>query len=143
MLLVSKTRHARGGWCACGPVVPLEHAAPSVAMAMGDGLVTDLPSPDRRGERTNDDPSENAPNPSYASGVGHVHRGACHVALYQALDRAFGGLGAIPVRFDRRRAERRRAIQSVPEERRRGDRRSFPRIEDDLRWRCVLVRPHD
>jgi hypothetical protein len=66
-----------------------------------------------------------------------------HLALYHALDRAFGGPGGIPVRFDRRLAERRRAVQSVPEERRRGDRRSFPRIEDDLRWRCVLVRPYD
>jgi hypothetical protein len=51
----------------------------------------------------------------------------------------------IPGRWlaDRRRAERRQAVHAVSEERRRGDRRSFPRIEDDLRWRCVLVRPHD
>lgn len=66
-----------------------------------------------------------------------------HVALYHALDRAFGGPGGIPVLFDRRRAERRQAVQAVPAEQRRGERRSFPRIEDDLRWRCVLVRPLD
>jgi len=66
-----------------------------------------------------------------------------HVALYHALDRACGGLGGMPVLFDQRRAERRQAVHVVSEERRRGDRRSFPRIEDDLRWRCVLLRPHD
>jgi len=71
------------------------------------------------------------------------------VALYQSLNRAFGGPGGIPVFFDRRQAKRRRAGRFVAEERRHGDRRSFPRIEDELRQRrYVLVRqcyrrPHD
>ena len=66
-----------------------------------------------------------------------------HVALYHALDRTFGGHGGILVLFDRRRTERRRTAQSVAEDRRRGDRRGFPRLEDTRRWRCVLVRPPD
>ena len=69
--------------------------------------------------------------------------GRTHVALYDSLNRAFGGLGGIPVLLDRRRGERRRAIQSVAAERRHGERRSLPRIEDDLRQRrYVLVDPH-
>ena len=66
-----------------------------------------------------------------------------HVALYHALDRTFGGHGGIRVLFDRRRTERRRTAQSVAEDRRRGDRRGFPHLEDTRRWRCVLVRPPD
>ena len=75
--------------------------------------------------------------------------GRKHLALYDSLNRAFGGRGGIPVLLDRRQAARRGAVQSVPEERRHGDRRSFPRIEDELRQRrYVLVRqcyrrPHD
>ena len=69
--------------------------------------------------------------------------GRRHVALYDALNRAFGGRGGIPVLLDRRQAERRRAVQSVPEERRRGERRCFPRIDDRRPLpRDVLVHPH-
>ena len=66
-----------------------------------------------------------------------------HVALYHALDRAFGGPGGILVLFDRRRAERRRTVHAASEERRRAERRSFPCLGDPRRWSCVLVRPPD
>ena len=63
-------------------------------------------------------------------------------ALYHSLKRAFGGRGGIAVLLDRRQADRRRTVQSVPGERRRTERRSVPRIEDDLRQRrYVVVRP--
>ena len=69
--------------------------------------------------------------------------GRKHVALYESLNWAFGGLGGIPVLLDRRRGERRRGVQPVLGERRHTDRRSRPSIAHDLRFQqYVLVRPH-
>lgn len=66
------------------------------------------------------------------------------VALYQALHRAFGGRGGIPVLRDRRQADRRQTVQPVPGDRRRAERRRPPRIEDDLQQRrYVVARPVD
>jgi hypothetical protein len=63
--------------------------------------------------------------------------------LYHALQQNFGDSQEIAVLLDRRREDRRRRELAVPGDRRRMERRSTPRIEDDLRLReYVLVRPH-
>ena len=70
-----KTRSHRGVvclWLGCR----LSHTAPSVPMATSGDRVTVRPSPERPGERTNADSSDNVPNPNPASGAGPVHRGA-------------------------------------------------------------------
>lgn len=62
--------------------------------------------------------------------------------LHQALTDEFGGIAAIQILLDRRRGERRRAAQPVARDRRAHERRSLPRLEDDLRARrYILVRP--
>jgi hypothetical protein len=64
-------------------------------------------------------------------------------ALWQSLKAAFGDSEGVTVLLDRRQADRRRGGQSVTADRRRVERRSLPRIEDDLSVRkYVLVRPH-
>ena len=63
-------------------------------------------------------------------------------ALCQVLQESFAARGSFTVVVDRRRADRRRAVQPVMEERRCGERRSSPSIADDLRYQqYVLVRP--
>lgn len=63
--------------------------------------------------------------------------------LWQALTREFGHSQDIRVILDRRRGERRRTERVHAPDRRGADRRSMPRIEDDLRARqYVLARPH-
>ena len=63
--------------------------------------------------------------------------------LYEALQYAYSDSATISVFLDRRRAERRRSVQPVAEERRRNDRRSLLSIADDLRFQqYLLVRPH-
>lgn len=63
--------------------------------------------------------------------------------LWQALAREFGQSQEIRVLLDRRQGERRRDNQAHTPDRRGADRRSLPRIEDDVRSRqYVLVRPH-
>jgi len=63
--------------------------------------------------------------------------------LWLSLKDAFGDSEGLTVLLDRRQADRRRGGPSVTSERRRVERRSLPRIEDDLGVRkYVLVRPH-
>lgn len=63
--------------------------------------------------------------------------------LWQALSREFGQSQEIRVLLDRRQGERRKDNQTHTPDRRGADRRSLPRIEDDVRSRqYVLVRPH-
>jgi hypothetical protein len=63
--------------------------------------------------------------------------------LWQALTREFGQSQDIRVILDRRCGERRRTERLHTPDRRGMDRRSMPRIEDDLRARqYVLARPH-
>lgn len=63
--------------------------------------------------------------------------------LWQALTREFRHIHEVQVLLDRRNGERRRAVQPVAHDRRAQERRSLPRIEDDLRARrYILVRPH-
>lgn len=63
--------------------------------------------------------------------------------LWQALAHEFGQSQEIRVLLDRRRGERRKDSLAHTPDRRGGDRRSLPRIEDDVRSRqYVLVRPH-
>lgn len=65
------------------------------------------------------------------------------VALCQALQEPFAAKGRFTVVVDRRRADRRRRVQPVMEERRRTERRSLPSLAEDLRlWPYVLVRPY-
>lgn len=65
------------------------------------------------------------------------------VDLYESLQYAYGDSETITVLLDRRLAERRRAVQPMMAERRRGERRSPLSIADDLRFQqYVLVRPH-
>jgi hypothetical protein len=63
--------------------------------------------------------------------------------LWRALTHEFGQSQEIRVLLDRRQGERRKADQAHTPDRRGTDRRSLPRIEDDVRSRqYVLVRPH-
>ncbi len=62
--------------------------------------------------------------------------------LWQALTREFRHIEEVQVLLDRRHGERRRAVRPVPHDRRAKERRSLPRLEDDLRARrYILVRP--
>ena len=63
--------------------------------------------------------------------------------LWRALTREFGQSQEIRVLLDRRLGERRKEDQVYAPDRRGMDRRSLPRIEDDVRARqYVLTRPH-
>ena len=63
-------------------------------------------------------------------------------ALFQALQEAFGGSSQVVVILDRRLANRRQQGLPVPVDRRRRERRSLPRAEEDLQLRqYILVRP--
>jgi hypothetical protein len=63
--------------------------------------------------------------------------------LWRTLTREFGQSQEIRVLLDRRQGERRKEDQSYVPDRRGVERRSLPRIEDDVRSRqYVLVRPH-
>jgi hypothetical protein len=63
--------------------------------------------------------------------------------LWQVLKQEFGNGDEIRVILDRRHGERRRVDRCDGFDRRSRDRRSMPRIEEDLRTRkYVLVRPH-
>jgi hypothetical protein len=62
--------------------------------------------------------------------------------LWRALTREFRHIEEIQVLLDRRQGERRRAVRLVAHDRRATERRSLPRLEDDLRARrYILVRP--
>lgn len=79
---------------------------------------------------------------------GNIVRGLIIVArdqpdLWRTLTREFGQSQEIRVLLDRRQGERRKDNQSYAPDRRGTDRRSLPRIEDDVRSRqYVLIRPH-
>ena len=79
---------------------------------------------------------------------GNIVRGLIIVArdqpdLWNALMQEFGQYQEIRVLLDRRQGERRVRNQAYAPNRRGADRRSLPRIEDDVRSRqYVLVRPH-
>ena len=63
--------------------------------------------------------------------------------LWRTLTQEFGQSQEIRILLDRRQGERRKDNQSYVPDRRGIDRRSLPRIEDDVRSRqYVLVRPH-
>src|SRR5512139_228289 len=63
-------------------------------------------------------------------------------ALWRALVDEFKGLADVQVLLDRRHRERRTRSDPVAEERRVRERRSLPRLEDDLHARqYLLVRP--
>lgn len=85
--------------------------------------------------------------PSAQSGAAAV-RGLIIVSrdqpeLWQTLSQEFGRSREIRVILDRRYGERRQAERPHAPERRGSERRSMPRIEDDLRARqYVLARPH-
>jgi|MudIll2142460700_1097286.scaffolds.fasta_scaffold1622780_1 hypothetical protein len=62
--------------------------------------------------------------------------------LFRALQQELGGSPQLRVILDSRRANRRRQALPVPVDRRRRERRSPPRLEDDLCLRqYILVRP--
>jgi hypothetical protein len=89
--------------------------------------------------RTKGRPSR--PTPPAVRGLLIVARGQGE--LYHTLQHAYGDRVEIRVLLDRRQADRRRAVQPVPGERRRRERRCLPNLEHDLRWQeYVLVRPH-
>jgi hypothetical protein len=63
--------------------------------------------------------------------------------LWRTLMQEFGQSQEIRILLDRRQGERRKGNQFYEPDRRGVDRRSLPRIEDDVRSRqYVLVRPH-
>jgi hypothetical protein len=65
------------------------------------------------------------------------------VDLYQTLQAEYDASETLTVLLDRRQGYRRRAVQTVMAEQRRGDRRSPLSTADDLRFQpYVLVRPH-
>ncbi len=53
--------------------------------------------------------------------------------LWDYWRRWFTGLEGVEVILDRRRGERRQSVDPHEPERRRGDRRAFPGIDEDLR----------
>jgi hypothetical protein len=62
--------------------------------------------------------------------------------LWEALTQEFKSIEEIQILLDRRQGERRRMVQPVARDRRARERRTLPRLEDDLRARqYVLVRP--
>lgn len=62
--------------------------------------------------------------------------------LWEALTQEFKSIEEIQVLIDRRYGERRKMFQPVSQDRRARERRTLPRLEDDLRARqYVLVRP--
>jgi NAD(P)-dependent dehydrogenase (short-subunit alcohol dehydrogenase family) len=64
------------------------------------------------------------------------------VGLGLALQESFAAKGRCTVVVDQRRADRRRPVQPVLEERRRTERRRLPSLAADLRrWPYVVVRP--
>jgi hypothetical protein len=64
--------------------------------------------------------------------------------LWRSLADEFRDVGQIQILLDRRQGERRTPRDPVAYDRRTRDRRSRPRLEDDLRARqYVLVRPCD
>jgi len=79
---------------------------------------------------------------------GNMVRGMIIVArdqtdLWRTLMQEFGQSQEICILLDRRQGERRKDSQFYAPDRRGVDRRSLPRIEDDVRSRqYVLVRPH-
>lgn len=63
--------------------------------------------------------------------------------LWRSLVNEFRGVDQIQILLDRRRGERRTPRGPVAYDRRTRERRSLPRLEDDLHARqYVLVRPH-
>ena len=63
--------------------------------------------------------------------------------LWRSLANEFRGVDQIQIPLDRRRGERRAPRGPVAYDRRTRERRSLPRLEDDLHARqYVLVRPH-
>jgi len=79
---------------------------------------------------------------------GNMVRGMIIVArdqtdLWRTLMQEFAQSQEICILLDRRQGERRKGSQFYAPDRRGVDRRSLPRIEDDVRSRqYVLVRPH-
>lgn len=64
--------------------------------------------------------------------------------LWRSLVHEFKDVQQIQILLDRRRGERRTPRGPVAYDRRARERRSLPRLEDDLHARqYVLVRPHD
>jgi len=62
--------------------------------------------------------------------------------LFRALEQEFEGSPQVLVILDERCADRRRQALAVPSDLRRRERRSPPRLEEDLRLRqYILVRP--
>ena len=62
--------------------------------------------------------------------------------LFQALQQEFGGSPELRVLLDGRCTDRRREAWAVPVDRRQRERRSPPRLEEDLHLRqYILVRP--
>ena len=65
------------------------------------------------------------------------------VDLYEFLQRAYGDSEELALLLDRRKGDRRRAVQSVSVERRHGERRRLPAPSDDLRLQpYVLARTY-
>jgi len=64
--------------------------------------------------------------------------------VWRSLVQEFQDVERFQILLDRRSGERRAPWGPVADDRRAGERRSRPRIDDDLRARpCVLVYPHD
>ncbi len=62
--------------------------------------------------------------------------------LWHALTQQLAAHEDVLILLDRRRRERRQSVRAYAPDRRGSDRRSMPRIEDDVRSRqYVLVRP--
>jgi hypothetical protein len=81
------------------------------------------------------------PNSNIVRGLIIVARN--QLDLWQTLTQEFGQSQEIRVLLDRRQGERRKDNRGYAPDRRGVDRRSLPRIEDDVYARqYVLVRPH-
>ncbi len=59
--------------------------------------------------------------------------------LCYAMTQQFGGHEGIVILLDRRHGERRHSVQPYSPDRRRADRRSVPKLEEDLRSRQYVI----
>ena len=81
--------------------------------------------------------------PTHPAVPDHLIVARSYAEWCEALREAIAARGNCTIIVDGRQAERRRRVQPVREERRRGERRSCPAITaDPRRWPYVLVGQH-
>ncbi len=106
-------------------------------MIPGSAFSTD-PSPSR-GERMRHEGSPLKAQPTGGRGQTLIIVARDRPDLWRALTRQFAADGDIVILLDRRQGERRQSAQPTAPDRRGSDRRSMPRIEEDIRYRQYVI----